>query len=178
MTKHNAERPTAVYWLWGGPRLLYVGISNHPVQRFIEHRDTKEWWPRVTYYAIKWFETRAEAERAESFAIKNERPQMNIALKMRDEPIVIPSWAVSWLKDAALSALSAVGHFPRGENGEKTAEALRSFFEVLEMEAFVLAEASSPPKRSLDLSGAIAALEAFGPFLPPSGDEGPDTAAG
>lgn len=70
---------TALYRLFdqeGG--LLYIGISHKPDVRWGQHSEDKEWWPSVDRRAVEWHDTRVDAERAESAAIKAERPMHNV----------------------------------------------------------------------------------------------------
>lgn len=80
------RRRTALYRLFDTAGvLLYVGISVDPKQRFKEHKHgngrnkAKEWWPDVVTAELDWFDSRSEAETAESFAIVTEHPRHNTA---------------------------------------------------------------------------------------------------
>jgi hypothetical protein len=69
---------TAVYWLWDrGFRLLYVGMSHNPDNRFQQHKAEKPWWDEVEYSLIDWHPTRASAATAEAAAISEDRPFFN-----------------------------------------------------------------------------------------------------
>ena len=58
--------------------LLYVGISLNAVNRMIQHRSqSKEWFDEIAFTQRKVFPSRAEAEKAESIAIRNENPKWN-----------------------------------------------------------------------------------------------------
>jgi hypothetical protein len=72
--------PTSLYRLHdaqGG--LLYVGIAGNPGRRFQEHAGTKPWWGQVRWVHVEHYETRTEAEAAETKAIRTERPRYNVA---------------------------------------------------------------------------------------------------
>jgi predicted GIY-YIG superfamily endonuclease len=65
--------------------LLYVGISNDPRRRWKEHAQEKSWYPRVRHQALTWYDSEPEARRAETRAIRRERPQFNVAGAIRPE---------------------------------------------------------------------------------------------
>lgn len=58
--------------------LLYVGISIDAIQRFSEHRREKRWSASIVSMTVEHFETREEAIKAETVAIKLEKPLYNI----------------------------------------------------------------------------------------------------
>lgn len=58
--------------------LLYVGITNSPEQRWLQHAADKPWWPSVADLALKWYPSRELALEAEAHAIRSERPLHNI----------------------------------------------------------------------------------------------------
>lgn len=62
-------------------RLLYVGISTDPLRRLSQHRDGKEWWPRVRRVEVQHLDTddRVIAECIEREAIRVEKPIYNLA---------------------------------------------------------------------------------------------------
>lgn len=71
---------TALYRHWDADgALLYVGISSDPVRRMAEHRSASDWAHDVADTAIKWFDGREEAVKAEAQAICEEKPLHNIA---------------------------------------------------------------------------------------------------
>lgn len=73
-------RRTALYRLFDGEgRLLYVGITFNPRDRWNGHSGTKSWWKDVMRREVEWYETRSEAEGAEYAAIRSELPLYNIA---------------------------------------------------------------------------------------------------
>ncbi|MGW1950255.1 hypothetical protein ACWCRC_38875 [Streptomyces sp. NPDC001940] len=76
---------TALYRLFDGcDRLIYVGISNSPRSRWAGHAADKPWWPDVATREIEWFDTRANAERAERREIGAHCPKWNVAPGMPD----------------------------------------------------------------------------------------------
>jgi predicted GIY-YIG superfamily endonuclease len=73
----NAGR-TAVYRLYGADdQLLYIGCTDDPESRWVQHAGDKSWWPKVTRKAVEWRDTREEALAAEAAAIAGEAPEWN-----------------------------------------------------------------------------------------------------
>lgn len=64
-------------------RLLYIGITSSPKDRFRQHAESKSWWPQVATRQITFYPTRADLAAAEIAAIKRERPMYNIAHSTR-----------------------------------------------------------------------------------------------
>ena len=63
--------------------LLYVGISLNAIKRMIDHRSqSREWFDEIAFTQRKTFPSRAEAEKAEAIAIRNENPKWN-----KDRPL-------------------------------------------------------------------------------------------
>lgn len=58
---------------------LYIGISNEPLRRVLEHGKTQPWWPHVTGWAVdeRVFYSEADARAAERAAILAELPLAN-----------------------------------------------------------------------------------------------------
>lgn len=74
----NAAPRTALYRLRdASDQLLYIGVSDAPLRRWVEHSKDKPWWPLVVAFAFEWYDSRAEALRVEARAIKTERPLHN-----------------------------------------------------------------------------------------------------
>jgi hypothetical protein len=70
---------TALYRLRDSAgRLLYVGISDAPFRRWVEHSTDKAWWPEVAECSLEWFGSRPAALSAEASAIQAEHPAHNI----------------------------------------------------------------------------------------------------
>ena len=58
-------------------RLLYVGISHHPIVRTDSHRSGSPWFDGITRIELQKYPSRATAARAELAAIRNENPLYN-----------------------------------------------------------------------------------------------------
>lgn len=70
---------TAVYRFFDvDDDLLYVGMTNNPERRFLEHVESKVWWYEVDHFEVEWFDNRFLAEDAEVVAIWQEQPRYNI----------------------------------------------------------------------------------------------------
>ena len=75
---------TAVYRLFAADdTLLYVGISRRFGNRWHQHAQVQPWWPEVHHQTITWYDTRQEADDAETAAIAAERPVHNVAKAQR-----------------------------------------------------------------------------------------------
>jgi predicted GIY-YIG superfamily endonuclease len=73
----------AVYRLYDtAEKLLYIGASHNPKQRWRDHRKEKPWRERMASMTIQWYPDRATAESAEREAIAREDPEYNV----RDTP--------------------------------------------------------------------------------------------
>lgn len=60
-------------------RLLYIGVTNGGLRRFMEHSRDKTWWREVSTIDVEHVHCRREViERIERDAIKDERPLYNI----------------------------------------------------------------------------------------------------
>jgi hypothetical protein len=74
----DSTRRTAVYRFFDkAERLLYVGIAFDPGERWKRHAAVARWWKDAVDNTIDWYDTRAEAERAELTAIRYEKPIYN-----------------------------------------------------------------------------------------------------
>lgn len=72
------DRATAVYRFFDKAGcLLYVGIAYDPAERWRHHATKAAWWKDAVDNTIDWYDTRAEAERAELAAIRYEKPLYN-----------------------------------------------------------------------------------------------------
>jgi DNA-directed RNA polymerase specialized sigma24 family protein len=128
----ETEGRSAVYRVFGdGERLLYVGSSERPRQRWHEHRSRTVWWPLAKAYSLTWFEDRATAYAAEAQAIASELPEFNQVWVPRPMPSPPESTAEAW---RVLEAVRAV------EDMEDPARRARAISEVLR------AQAESGPK--------------------------------
>ena len=72
---------TAVYRLFSAQgELLYIGMTwQHLPSRMNGHTNAQPWWQEVDHATAIWYETWEEADRAETEAIRAERPKYNIA---------------------------------------------------------------------------------------------------
>lgn len=70
---------TALYRIYGDEDLLiYIGISKDFGRRWKEHAKRQSWWGEMRRLAVdEWFDSRPEAEAAETAAIKAEKPKYN-----------------------------------------------------------------------------------------------------
>jgi predicted GIY-YIG superfamily endonuclease len=66
--------------------LLYVGVSLSHFARLQQHKSASMWFDKIANVTIEQFETRAEALRAETKAIINEKPLHNIRKQGDPEP--------------------------------------------------------------------------------------------
>lgn len=81
------DEPTAVYRLYDeAGDLLYVGISKHPEQRFVEHSQIKFWWHLVVRKQVDWYPTRKDAEDEETRATISENPRHDRTWRMSNSP--------------------------------------------------------------------------------------------
>ncbi|MYS74483.1 GIY-YIG nuclease family protein [Streptomyces sp. SID5926] len=76
----DPNRATAVYRFFDRQgRLMYVGIAYDPAERWKHHAAKTRWWKDTADNTIEWYDTRAEAERAEKVALRYEKPIYNKA---------------------------------------------------------------------------------------------------
>ena len=69
---------TALYRFFDADkRLLYIGITGQPRERWPVHRRKAVWWPRAAFVAVEIHDTEWQALDAERAAIKAENPQFN-----------------------------------------------------------------------------------------------------
>lgn len=79
---------SAVYRVFGDDqRLLYIGSTERPRQRWHEHRSRTAWWPLAWVYSLTWLPTREAAYEAEAAAIRTERPIFNQDWQPRPIPV-------------------------------------------------------------------------------------------
>jgi hypothetical protein len=64
-------------------RILYVGISWNPRERFGRHEDEKPWWEYVAFVRVDHYAVREAAEQAEQDTIREERPPFNTVAQNR-----------------------------------------------------------------------------------------------
>lgn len=81
--------------------LLYVGITNHALNRLSNHRTGSSWFENVACSTYEWFNTRAGALAAERRAIENEKPLFNEQYgrfhKKRDDGLITSTEAAEML---------------------------------------------------------------------------------
>ena len=70
---------TALYRLYGCGILLYVGISDRIKVRMNQHAAVQPWWGEVDSGSVAWYDSREDADEAETLAIAAERPRYNKA---------------------------------------------------------------------------------------------------
>ncbi|MFD9248465.1 GIY-YIG nuclease family protein [Streptomyces bottropensis] len=56
---------------------LYIGVSTGSAMRWADHRRSSEWWPMAEYVAVSFYGLYEEALKAETAAIRAERPRFN-----------------------------------------------------------------------------------------------------
>lgn len=87
-TKYSTILPTAksyafrdIYILYRcfnkKDELLYVGKTLRPAYRFSEHKRDKHWWSKVVKIKLQHFKDSKELAKAETKAIKKEKPIYN-----------------------------------------------------------------------------------------------------
>jgi GIY-YIG catalytic domain len=97
-THCTGETRTALYRFYDAREtLLYVGISVDPWRRWREHVLDKPWYPQVRHQSVTWYDSEREARKAETRAIRSERPRFNVAgavrppearLSLRSGPVI------------------------------------------------------------------------------------------
>lgn len=60
-----------------GGKLLYIGMTCHPLGRFDLHSRNKAWWPEVRNVTLEWHDSLDSAADAERVAIGREWPRYN-----------------------------------------------------------------------------------------------------
>lgn len=80
MTTISQDESTALYRFYDAAgRLLYVGITGDPADRWARHAAEKAWWPNVARHTVQWLPSRKDALAAEAAAIVAEAPLHNVA---------------------------------------------------------------------------------------------------
>lgn len=81
MSERPARPPregwAAVYRLYSGDDLLYIGSTVNPSQRWSHHKAVKAWWPDVSTYSLAWWPSAEDAYTEEYKAIRAEQPRYN-----------------------------------------------------------------------------------------------------
>lgn len=111
---------TALYRLRDADgRLLYIGIAKDPERRWKHHSRTARatWWPDVADKSVQWFNSRAEADEAETVAISNERPLHNRAKRERPYRMTFNNMdtEIDWVLHSKESASQQVARILRTE---------------------------------------------------------------
>ncbi|HZP53869.1 hypothetical protein [Actinocrinis sp.] len=165
---------TAVYRLYDDKGvLLYVGQSNAPLERYVEHRDTKPWWPQVAEHSIEWRTSLEQALRTEKRAIRDEWPLHNIAHQPRgDGPFVIPSYTANKiLSMVSRACLEVLGEKLPTERAAIVESVRDAFYPELGDDGdlvdpeITFAIECAPRREPLDLDASIAAVGQFRPPL-------------
>lgn len=74
----DPRRQTTVYRLFDAQgRLLYIGTSADPQDRWEQHGREKLWWSSVAEATVEWCDTRTDALAIEREAIQGEHPLHN-----------------------------------------------------------------------------------------------------
>lgn len=75
------EKTHVLYRCFNGKkRLLYVGMTNDPAERFRQHSKDKIWWRYVDHITLQRLPSRKDLAAAEAAAIAAEKPQFNIVV--------------------------------------------------------------------------------------------------
>jgi hypothetical protein len=86
------EERTALYrYIDGEGRLLYVGITSHPKDRWKAHSH-RPWGIEAVDRTIRWFDTRTAAQAAEKVAIQTEKPAYNRVYNFERVPFAPEGW--------------------------------------------------------------------------------------
>lgn len=166
------ERPTAVYWLYDSKAtLLYVGMTNNPIQRFAEHSRDKAWWPHVYRYSVRWFDTRARAEAAETSAILNDGPLLNVEHQPRNKRDGGLPAVPFYLGKQFLAALDRfVAEMLPSAKADEREQLVSTFVNgELHEKIFIFFNSSGPKQHHpLDIAALLAVVESFGPLVAPA----------
>jgi predicted GIY-YIG superfamily endonuclease len=78
-------------------RLLYIGVTNGGLRRFMEHAKDKTWWREVSTIDVEHVHcSRSAIELLEREAIQNERPLYNVVHNVAPTPQHAGSTAAPW----------------------------------------------------------------------------------
>lgn len=128
---------TALYrYFDADSKLLYVGISLHPIARQSQHRGRAEWYGDFAWMTVQWFASREKAMEAEIAAIEDEAPMYN--RQYADEDVPRPT------KDPAKIRAGRLGAYALHARGGTTTEAARAAF-LTRFEAEVDPDGTLPP---------------------------------
>lgn len=76
---------TALYRLYEGEQLQYVGVSLNPSRRIAEHKCRAGWAKCTDKTVIDWYLTRTAALQAEAKAIAYEAPRFNVSQSIKGD---------------------------------------------------------------------------------------------
>ncbi len=127
--------PTVLYRFFDAEsKLLYVGISRNPAERFGDHKHTAPWWDEATSCTWERFATEWEAATAERAAIIGEGPVYNRQGKQRPAgEVVAPrmKWtATPQRDDSEVERLFNEGRLPK-EIAEQLSISIRTIYRAL-----------------------------------------------
>jgi predicted GIY-YIG superfamily endonuclease len=84
MTHEEDEMSNILYRFYDrAGRLLYIGVTCNPPQRFKDHGASKDWWSMVTNIKLESFDSRTALMQQERDAIELEHPCYNIVHQYR-----------------------------------------------------------------------------------------------
>jgi predicted GIY-YIG superfamily endonuclease len=147
---HQPSPETAVYRIYSADdELLYVGITNDLVIRWIGHRSDKRWWRTEAHrYDVRWYPSREVAKAEEKRAIISECPKYNEVFRPPPRPVVPRQPGVYSVKEIrqrfrisqlTVRELASRPDFPRAVNGLSLSDRRGARFSADEVEAFFLA---------------------------------------
>jgi predicted GIY-YIG superfamily endonuclease len=104
---------TALYrYIDSGGRLLYVGITGKPKERWQAH-SRRPWATGATERTVEWFDRRTAALHAEKVAIQTEKPVYNRFYNFETVPSAFDGWPS--LKDMGRQKFIRLADLIRGE---------------------------------------------------------------
>ena len=75
------EKKYGRYFYDADQRLLYIGITSSPRDRWTGHRGRSPWWPAVAFVSVRHLHDLDQAIAAERKAIRTEHPPHNVREK-------------------------------------------------------------------------------------------------
>lgn len=141
---------TAVYRIYNAAdELLYVGITNDLIIRWIGHRSDKLWWRTEAHrYDVRWYPDRDVAKAEEKQAIITEGPKYNEVFSTPPRPVAPSQPGIYSVKEIrrrfrisqqTVHNLAARVDFPRSVNGLSLSDRRGARFSADEIEAFFAA---------------------------------------
>jgi predicted GIY-YIG superfamily endonuclease len=123
MNDEERGRRTAVYRFYAADgELLYVGLTFDAAARFRTHKQQVLAWHEVSRIELTWYETRADAQIAESAAIRAEDPRWNRTCSPTYEPYSKWRPLAEWMREQIES-----GHWTEGKAFPSLAELARQW---------------------------------------------------